>query len=262
MMQPHKPDPSRAAGAAEPVRDYKNEHVFVSTTVRAIGGWDGMLPFIESETGAVVGLRECLESRRNGALTVWCETMLNTLDIVIISTFLAVIAVGFFNGVTKITAAILSNCFGSIVSAAFYRPVTDGARNYMGSMSERMGQLFFVILFFVFSAAFTFLISSWLGGLKLPRRVEIIDNVGGAALGVVVSGLAVTMAAMLLMILLQALNQTFGAGDSVMVGFMHHQISGSTLVPIFLKASPHFVRLISPWFPSGLPPILAGSMEA
>ena len=189
--------------------------------------------------------------------------MLNALDIVIISTFLAVIAVGFFNGVTKVTAAILAIYFGSIISAAFYRPVTDGARNYISAMSERMGQLFFfVILFFVFSALFTFLISNWLGGLKLPRRIEIVDNVGGAALGVIVSGLAVTLAAMLLMILLQALNQTFGASDSAMVGFMHGQVNGSTLVPVFLKMSPHFVRLISPWFPSGLPPILAGAVEA
>jgi hypothetical protein len=56
MMQPLVPDPSRAAGAAEPVRYYKNEHVFVSTTVRAIGGWDGMLTFIESESDAAVRL--------------------------------------------------------------------------------------------------------------------------------------------------------------------------------------------------------------
>ena len=189
--------------------------------------------------------------------------MLNGLDIVIISTFLAVIAVGFFNGVSKVTAAILAIYFGSIVSAAFYRPVTDGSRNYVSEMGERTGQLFFfVILFFVFTFAFTLLFSNWLGGLKLPRRIEIVDNVGGAALGVMVSGLAVTLAAMLLMILLQALNQTFGAGDSVMVGFMHRQISDSTLVPVFLKMSPYFVRLISPWFPSGLPPILAGGVEA
>lgn len=189
--------------------------------------------------------------------------MLNALDIAIISTFLAVIAVGFFNGVTKVTAAILAIYFGSVVSAAFYRPVTDGAREYVGAMSERMGQLFFfIILFFVFSSAFTFLFSNWLGGLKLPRRIEIVDNVGGAALGVIVSGLAVTLAAMLLTILLQALNQTFGARDSIMVGYMHRQIEGSTLVPVFLKMSPHFVRLISPWFPSGLPPILAGGVEA
>jgi uncharacterized membrane protein required for colicin V production len=189
--------------------------------------------------------------------------MLNALDFFIISTFLAVIALGFFNGVTKVTAAILAIYFASIVSAAFYRPVTDGALNYIETMSLRTGHLFFfVVLFVAFTTAFTILISNWLGGLKLPRRVEIIDNIGGAALGVVVSGLAVTLAAMLLSILLQALNQTFGSGDNAMVGFVHDQMRDSILVPVFLKMSPHFVRLISPWFPSGLPPILSGGVEA
>jgi membrane protein required for colicin V production len=185
--------------------------------------------------------------------------MLNALDVAIVATFLTVIALGFFNGVSKVTSAILAIYFGSIISAAFYRPVTDGARNYVHTMSESTGQLFFfVILFFVFSSAFTFMISNWLGGLKLPRRVEIVDNLGGAALGVVVSGLAVTLAAMLLVILLQALNQTFGPGSNAMVGWVHNQIDDSALVPVFLKMAPHFVRLISPWFPSGLPPILSG----
>lgn len=189
--------------------------------------------------------------------------MLNALDIFIIATFLAVIGLGFFNGVTKVTAAIIAIYFASIVAAAFYRPVTSGARNYIETMSVRTGHLFFfVVLFFAFSFGFTILISNWLGGLKLPRRIEIIDNLGGAALGVVVSGLAVTLAAMLLSILLQALNQTFGTGGNIMVGFVHDQISHSTLVPVFLKMAPHFVRLISPWFPDGLPPILAGGVEA
>jgi uncharacterized membrane protein required for colicin V production len=225
-----------------------------------------MRRFIKSASGALLatesGRCACLEAALIGQRTGRLQ-MLNALDIVIISTFLVVIALGFFNGVSKVTAAILAIYFGSIVSAAFYRPVTSGTLNHISTMSERTGHLFFfVILFFVFSAAFTFLISNWLGGVTLPRRVEIVDNIGGAALGVIVSGLAVTLAAMLLSVLLQALNQTFGAGDSVMVGFVHDQIGDSTLVPVFLKMSPHFVRLISPWFPSGLPPILSGGVEA
>jgi uncharacterized membrane protein required for colicin V production len=187
--------------------------------------------------------------------------MLNPLDIFIMGTFLSVIAVGFFNGVTKVTSAILAIYFGSIVAAAFYRPVTDATRDHIVALGESTGHLFFfVILFFVFSSAFTVLISNWLGGLKVPHRLEIVDNVGGAALGVIVSGLAVTLAAMLLVILLQALNQTFGSGS--MVGFVNNQIDDSTLVPVFLRLSPHFVRLISPWFPNGLPPILSGGAEA
>jgi uncharacterized membrane protein required for colicin V production len=187
--------------------------------------------------------------------------MFNALDISILITFIAMIAIGFFNGVTKVTAAIVGIYFSSIVSAAFYRPVTSATRDHISAMGESTGHLFFfVILFFFFSTAFTILISNWLSGLKVPRRIEIIDNVGGAALGVIVSGLAVTLAAMLLVILLQALNQTFGAGE--MVGFVNDQIDDSTLVPVFLRLTPHLVRLISPWFPNGLPPILSGGAEA
>lgn len=187
--------------------------------------------------------------------------MLNALDIFVMGTFLAVIAVGFFNGITKVMSALLAIYIGSIISAAFYRPLTNASRDHIATMGESTGHLFFfVILFLVFSSAFTVLISTWLGRLKLPRRIEIVDNVGGAALGVIVSGLAVTLAAMLLVILLQALNQTFGSGD--MVGFVNNQIDGSTLVPVILRLSPHFVRLISPWFPNGLPPILSGGAEA
>jgi uncharacterized membrane protein required for colicin V production len=190
--------------------------------------------------------------------------MLNALDYFIIATFLAVIAVGFFNGVTRVTSAILAIYFASIVSAAFYRTVSDVAREHLTTMNKSTSNLFFfIVLFIIFATSFTIIISHWLGGLKLPRRIEIIDNVGGAALGVLVSGLAVTLAAMLLIILLQALNQTFGPSNGgTMVGMAHDQIEGSTLVPVFMRMSPHFVRLISPWFPNGLPPILSVGVEA
>lgn len=189
--------------------------------------------------------------------------MLNGLDYVIIGSFLAVIALGFFGGVTRVVSAITSIYFGSIFAAAFYRPVTDAIRDYIRSMNERTGHLFFfVLLFLFFSTIFTLVISRWLGNLKLPRRIEIVDNVGGAALGVLVSALAVTLAAMLLVVMLQVLNQTFGAGSNgSVVGFVHDEIEGSTLVPLFLRMSPIFVRTVSPWFPNGLPPILSQGME-
>jgi uncharacterized membrane protein required for colicin V production len=189
--------------------------------------------------------------------------VLNGLDFAIIGTAMVIIALGFFGGVTKVTAAILSIYFGSIVAAAFYRPVTDAARGHITSMNAATGHLFFfVLLFFAFAMAFTLLISRWLGQLKLPRRIEIIDNVGGAALGVLVSALAVTLAAMLLVVMLQALNQTFGGDRSgSMVGFAHDEIEQSKLVPVFLRMSPAFVRIVSPWFPNGLPPILSERME-
>ena len=184
--------------------------------------------------------------------------MLNGIDYVIVFAFMAIIGVGFFNGVSRVAAAIFAIYFGSIFAAAFYRPLTSVALDVFTSMNRRTGELtFFMLLFLLFSTAFTIIFSRWIGDLRLPRRLTIVDNIGGAALGVVVSGLAITLAAMLLAITLQALNHTIGTGgqDSVL-GFMRHEIRESALVPRFLEMAPFFVRLLAPWFPSGLPPIL------
>jgi hypothetical protein len=105
----------------------------------------------------------------------------------------------------------------------------------------------------------TMVVSRWLSEVRLPRRIAVLDNIGGAALGVVVSGLAMTMAAMLLAITLQALNQTLVIADrDAVLSSVRGQIHGSTLMPIFLRMTPFFVQMISPWFPGGLPPILSG----
>ena len=186
--------------------------------------------------------------------------MFNGMDFLIIVTFLAIIGFGFFNGITRVTSAILSLYFGAIFAAAFYRPLTTVARKHLVTMGLQTGQLvFFLLLFFVFSAIFTIIVSRWLGEVRLPRRVQIFDNIGGAALGIIVSGLAMTLAAMLLAITLQALNQTlvFSGRDAVL-NTVRNQIDGSTLVPFFLRMAPFFVRLLAPWFPGGLPPILSG----
>jgi len=198
------------------------------------------------------------------ALPVRQEGMaMNLLDFMIFASFLSVIAVGFFSGVTKVAAGIFAIYFAAIASAAFYESIADAIRGFITSMNQQTSHLFtFVILFFTFWTFFAYLIAKWMGDLKFPRRIEIIDNIGGAALGVLVSGLAVTLAAILLAVMLQALNQTFGSGngDSV-VGFLHDQIENSKMVPLFLKVAPVFVRLVSPWFPRGLPPILSGGAE-
>jgi uncharacterized membrane protein required for colicin V production len=184
--------------------------------------------------------------------------MFNGMDFLIIVTFLAIIGAGFFSGITRVTSAIFALYFGAVFAAAFYRPLSNVARDYLTTMEEQTGYLvFFLLLFFAFSVVFTLILSRWMGEVRLPRRIQVFDNIGGAALGVVVSGLAMTLAAMLLAITLQALNQTivFSGRDAVLTS-VREQIDESTLVPIFLRMAPFFGRLIAPWFPGGLPPIL------
>ena len=182
----------------------------------------------------------------------------NGLDFAIIFAFLAIIGIGFLSGITRVVAAIVAIYLGSAVAAAFYRDLTDAARAHAGTLSQPTGQLaVFTVLFVATSALFTVLLSRGLNGWKLPRRVEIIDNLGGAALGVFVSGLAVTLAAILLSILLSALNQSVGQTSSgTMSGAVDTQVSESQLVPVFLDMAPFFTAALEPLFPGGLPPIL------
>lgn len=183
---------------------------------------------------------------------------LNGLDFAIIFAFLAIIGIGFLSGIARVVSAMVAIYLGSAVAAAFYRDLTNEAREHIGTMSLRTGQLaIFTVLFVVTSAVLTVLLARGLSGWKLPRRVEIIDNVGGGALGVVVSGLAVTLAAMLLSILLSALNQSVGQTSSGnLSGAVNTQVSESRLIPVFLDMAPFFTAMLEPLFPGGLPPIL------
>lgn len=183
---------------------------------------------------------------------------MNGLDFAIIFAFLAIIGLGFFAGIARVGAAIVAIYLGSIVAAAFYDTLTDAFRRQVPSVSLAMGQLFvFCVLFLVSSAALWWVVAHTVKGIKLKRRIEIADNLGGAVLGVAVSLLAVTLAAMLLSILLQVLNRTVGAGDAnSLVGSVQGQIRQSVLVPVFLDLTPLFMRVIEPWFPNGIPAIL------
>lgn len=188
----------------------------------------------------------------------------NGLDLAIVFAFLAIVGIGFLSGITRVAAAVIAIYLGSAVAAAFYRDLTDEARDHVSTLSLPTGQLaVFTLLFLSTSVLFTVLLAHGLGSWKMPRRVEIVDNLGGAALGVFVSGLAVTLAAMLLSILLSALNQSVGHTSSgAMSGAVNRQVSESQLIPVFLEMAPFFATMLEPLFPGGLPPILDAVPQA
>ena len=124
--------------------------------------------------------------------------MFDGLAYPIMGAFLAIVGGGFFNGVARLTSAIIAIYSAALFAAAFYRPLTDAVADVV-VMNRRTGELvFFLLLFAVFAGVFTTIISRWLGDLRLPRRIAILDNLGGAALGVVISELAAPSAALVL----------------------------------------------------------------
>ena len=183
--------------------------------------------------------------------------MFNALDIILLVSLMAILGAAFFSGISRTVAAILAVYLAAICAAAFYEDLTDTAQHYV-AMGQSTGELtFFVIVFLCFSLAFTFVISRWLEGVRLPRWLGVADSIGGAALGLLVASAAVTVAAMLLSIMVQALHQVAIGGNGSLVALIDAQINDSALVPFFLRLSPYFTSLVAPWFRDGLPQLLA-----
>jgi uncharacterized membrane protein required for colicin V production len=188
----------------------------------------------------------------------------NGLDFALIFAFLAIIGLAFMAGIARAAAALLAIYFGAAIAAAFYGELAEAAQGYISGMGPRTGELFvFVLLFLVSTVALSFIINQAVRGVRFPRRLEIADNLGGAALGIVSSALAVSVAAVALTILLQALNHSVGQQTAgPVVSAVDTQVRESTLMPVFLDLAPFLTRFLEPLFPGGLPPILDGVPRA
>ncbi|MFL5760466.1 MAG: CvpA family protein [Thermomicrobiales bacterium] len=187
--------------------------------------------------------------------------MFNWVDYAILLSFMVIVGFGFFGGIAKVSAAIISIYASSILAAAFYRPTTNALQRVFSNLGQTLGELItFVVLFLVFSAVLTMIVARWFTGVRLPRRFLLVDNIGGVVLGLVLSAMALTFAALFLTVVLQALNQTVSlTGSDSVLGFARSQIRESELVPLFLRLAPLVSHAVSPWFPSGLPPIIDGA---
>jgi uncharacterized membrane protein required for colicin V production len=182
----------------------------------------------------------------------------NGLDFAIVFAFLAIIGLGFFGGITRVLAAMFAIYVATVVSAMFYSELTDTFRSYVDNVSLSTAQLFiFMVTFLITALALGFALFRGFSNVRERRRFPIADNLGGVAMGITVSALAVALAIIVLSILLQVLNQTIGGGGSeAIAGSIGNQLERSALAPVLLDVSPVVTRSIQPWFPDGLPAIL------
>jgi hypothetical protein len=182
----------------------------------------------------------------------------NLLDIVIIITVALLLATGFFTGVRRIGALLIATYFATIVAAASYTGLADVLLRYVGNISEATAHLAgFLLLLIVMGAIFYFVVSLSIKRVENRRgRLSILDNIGGAALAVVVGVLTIAMTLSVVVILAGAFNQTSIVGGVNNLGVLGDQIRESELVPIFIKLQPAINLALRPWFPNGLPAIL------
>jgi hypothetical protein len=209
---------------------------------------------VADSTAEVVNAGRAIRTRRSRVIAA----MVNVVDATIVTLFMGIIAAAFFSGVSRVAASIGAVYFGVICATASYHPLTTTVQEFAGIGSSTGDLTFFLLTLFLYSVAFGMVISQWLEGVHLPRRFAVLDNIGGAAVGLAVSGCALGVSAMFLSFLVRALNAVTQNGQGPIVELVDGQMRDSALVPFFLRIAPFFVDLIRPWFPDGLPSLLAG----
>jgi uncharacterized membrane protein required for colicin V production len=182
---------------------------------------------------------------------------MNALDFAIIIFVGLIVGCGFFLGIGRVTAGIISIYFASVVSATFYRSIATSLRGIVEEMTPATAELIaFVFLFIGLGTLFFILVSHSIRFAREEGRFEIADRLGGAGLGMVVAAIATALAVTITTLMLGVLNQTTGGAGGGILGMMREQSEGSALVPVFLRILPVLTSTIRPWFPGGLPPIL------
>jgi hypothetical protein len=184
--------------------------------------------------------------------------MVNIVDATIVTLFMGILTAAFFSGVSRVVATVFAVYLGIICATASYHPMTKTVQGFAQVGSTTGDLTFFLLTFVVFTLCFAMMISQWLEGLRLPRRFAVLDNIGGAAVGLAVSGGALGVSAMLLSFMVRALNAVAMNGQGPLVELVDGQMRDSALVPFFLRMAPFFVEMVRPWFPDGLPSLLAG----
>ena len=183
---------------------------------------------------------------------------MNFLDVLVMAFFGGIVMLAFIGGLGRVFSALVGMYFGIIVAALFYRPVAVLAQRVVPTMSMSTGELvMFVLLTFLFSLGFGAALARTFVLRKLPRWLGVFSNISGAVLGILVAVVGTVLAAIVISLSLQALARTADTSSSGFLLVLQRQMQTSALVPIFLKLAPAFITPLKPWFPRGLPPILA-----
>lgn len=186
---------------------------------------------------------------------------MNILDLLILCIFAGVIATGFFVGISRALSAIVATYFATVMSATFYEPLGDVFQRVISDINPSTASLIaFMLLFFGTSIGIGYVIIRTLESVSNSNRFVILNNIGGAALGVIVAVVTITLSITVTVIFVQALAQTTAnATDGSTLAQLSEQIGGSALAPVFLDLLPYVTIIVDPWFPGGLPPILTAA---
>lgn len=186
---------------------------------------------------------------------------INVIDIVLTLCFLVIIGFGFFGGVIRLAFVLLSLYLALVVGGLFYVPLGVVLAQRVVALTSLTAQLVaFMLLVAGGGTALAISFFKTFPTARLPRALAGLDQMGGAAVGV----LAATLACVVLTVVM---NFFFGMVVSTKEGGIEvtplllslaEQLRVSFLVRFLVDLSAPIFVFILPFFPNGLPAILTG----
>ena len=185
--------------------------------------------------------------------------MPNMFDVLVIALFGGTVLIGFLAGLGKVLATLGGIYGGALLAALFYRPFSGQVlAKLFPAMSPFTAQLV-AFLLLLGGAALALGIALGRGHLfsALGQRLGLLGRIGGGPLGVAVGVCATILAALITSLGLQVFHATADLGASPAMAQLQDAMASSALVPMFLKLAPVVIAPLRPFFPQGLPPLLA-----
>lgn len=185
--------------------------------------------------------------------------MPNLFDLLIIAQFFVIVLLSFIGGLGRVFATLAGLYGGILVAAWFYQTFAKTVVAFLfPNMASFTGDLVgFLLLVLLSTVAIAFALGRSFFVKRLAQRIGVLNNLTGAVLGLIVAIFATVLATMITSLGLQVLNATAEMGSSSTLLLFRNELTNSTLVPLFLKLTPKLIAPLTPFFPSGLPPILA-----
>jgi uncharacterized membrane protein required for colicin V production len=185
--------------------------------------------------------------------------MPSIFDLTIMALFGGTVLLSFMGGLGKVFSTLAGLYGGTLLAAWFYQPFTDLVLfRFFPQMNSFTGNLTaFLLLLFLASLSIAIAIGRNFFIRQLAQRLGVLNNLSGGVLGIAIAVFAAVLATMVTSLLLQLLNSTAALASSPTMSLMQHELTNSTLVPLFLRFVPVVVLPLRPFLPQGLPPLLA-----
>ncbi|WP_298819625.1 CvpA family protein [Chloroflexus sp.] len=173
---------------------------------------------------------------------------MNVIDFLFVVLFFGALAAGFFQGTVRILLIILSFYLSTVLASLYYQSLANVFVRELGGERFVSQYVAFALIHLLCFIVLTFVGIYTFRYAQIPHHFEMIDRIIGAALGLIIGGLALGLAAVLLWNLF--IVRGFANIEYPITRWLGGQIGTSLMLRFFANAVlPGLYDLVDPVLP-------------